>query len=58
MTTSATVLIILGVLAAVAYAIYLSAMLRGDGFGLARRQPPASHPRDVFDPTIGPSRSA
>lgn len=57
MTTSAIILIIVAVLAAAAYAVYLSAMLRGDGFDLARRRPPASHPRDLFEPTIGPGGS-
>lgn len=48
MTETSVVLVIL-LLAAVAYGVYLAATIKGDGLN-SRRQPPASHPRDMFDP--------
>ena len=48
--TENTVLIVILLLAAVAYGVYLAATIKGDGFS-SRRQPPASHHRDTFDPT-------
>jgi len=58
MNESTITLLVIAVLAATAYAAYLVAVIRDDGLSLARRQPPASHHRDPFDPATGPSRLA
>ena len=50
MTESTVVLVIL-LLAAIAYGVYLAATIKGDGINNSRRQPPASHHHDMFDPT-------
>ena len=56
-TAMTTVLILLLLAAAVVAFGYLTVrVLDGDGYG--HRQPPASHPRDIFDPSNRPTRLA
>jgi len=45
-----TVALVIVLLAAVAYGVYLAATIKGDGIN-SRRQPPASHHQDMFDPS-------
>jgi hypothetical protein len=56
---SATILLFVIVpLVLTAYGLYTAWVLNGDGYG-SRRQPPASHHDDLFDPRIGfPRRAA
>lgn len=49
--TESTVFLVVLLLVAVAYGVYLVSAIKGDGVNVRRRQPPASHHRDMFDPT-------
>lgn len=53
MTATAILVVTLLILASAAFVAYAVATLKGDGPRTGRRQPPASHPRDMFDPRTG-----
>lgn len=58
MNTSTITLLVIAVLAASAYGLYLVTVIKGDGLNFTRRQPPESHRPDLFDPTAGTSGPA
>ena len=55
--TATVLLFVIVPLVVAAYGLYTAWVLKGDGYG-SRRQPPASHHRDAFDPVGGPARFA
>ncbi len=58
MNATTLALIVLTVLAATGFAAFLVAMIKADGSNLGGHEPPASHHRDLFDPSSGPTRFA
>ncbi len=49
--TETILIIVTLVLAAVALGYHTFRVIQSDGYGSSRPQPPASHPRDTFDPS-------
>jgi len=58
MNETTVALVVLAVLAASGFAAYLVSVIKGDGLNLRGHEPPASHHRDLFDPSSGPTRLA
>ena len=54
--TAALILLITAAAVVVAFGYLTARVLDGDGYG--HRPPPASHPRDMFDPSNRPTRLA
>ena len=50
--TATVLLFVIVPLVVAAYGLYTAWVIKGDGYG-SRRQPPASHHRDMFDPAGG-----
>ncbi|MBY9073632.1 hypothetical protein K1X13_02240 [Nocardioides sp. WL0053] len=53
---TAALILLLTAAAVVAFGYLTARVLDGDGYG--HRPPPASHPRDIFDPSNRPTRLA
>jgi hypothetical protein len=50
--TATILLLVIVPLLLLAYGLYTARVLQGDGYG-SRRQPPASHDSDLFEPRTG-----
>ena len=53
---TAALILLITAAAVVAFGYLTARVLDGDGYG--HRPPPASHPRDMFDPSNRPTRLA
>ena len=56
--TETSVVLVIVLLASVAYGAFLFAFIRGDGIRFGRRPPPLSRYPDIFDPATGPRQLA
>jgi hypothetical protein len=50
--TATILFLVIASLVVLAFGLYTAKVVQGDGYG-SRRQPPASHNTDIFDPRTG-----